>query len=242
VGVHMSDLRANSISSRRLLSVIFVALAAAGMIRAQDATVLSGAVTDPNGQAVPATTITVTNTATGSKRETQTGADGTYVFTQMVPGTYQIRVEAKGFKSAVHDNVQVLIQTPRRVDFKLEVGEVKETITVSASAGETELNTQDATMGNTFTTKQITQLPLEGRNATALLSLQPGVVYIGERFTSDIRNRNGSVNGSRNDQANITLDGIDVNDQQNATPFSGALRATTDSVQEFRVTTTRFCV
>jgi hypothetical protein len=93
----------------------------------------------------------------------------------------------------------------------------------------------DASLGNVVGPRLINQLPLEGRNVVNLLSLQPGVSFIGGD-TSD--GRNGSVNGSKSDQANVVLDGIDVTDQINRYAFTSALRMTLDSVEEFRVTTT----
>ena len=95
------------------------------------------------------------------------------------------------------------------------------------------VNTTDATIGNAFSAIQVRELPMEGRNVVGLLSLQPGVTYIGDATDS----RNGAVNGGRSDQANVTLDNVDVNDQANGTAFTSVLRAPLDSVQEFRVTT-----
>jgi hypothetical protein len=218
----------------RSVSLVVITVFACLAVGAQDTTALSGTVTDPDGKVVVGATVTVTSSATNTKRIAKTGENGSYSIAQLVPGTYQVRVEAQGFKSVVHENVQLQVQTPVRLNVRIEVGAVNETISISG--GDTNINTQDATVGNSFTSRQITQLPLEGRDVTALLSLQPGVVFVGDR-TADTRNRNGSVNGGRSDQANITLDGVDVNDQQDGTAFSGALRVTTDSVQEFRVTT-----
>jgi hypothetical protein len=208
-------------------------------VHAQDTTTLSGTVTDPQGKVIPGTTVTITSTATGTSRSTTSSDTGAYVFGQIAPGTYNVRAEAKGFKVSVQDNVELLVKTPATVNFQLEVGSVNETVTVSGGA-ETLINRHDATIGNAFTSSQITQLPLEGRNVAGLLSLQPGVTFIGrvnpDGGTTDVRN--GSVNGGKSDQANVTLDGVDVNDQQNGLAFNSALRVTLDSVQEFRVVTT----
>ncbi len=88
---------------------------------------------------------------------------------------------------------------------------------------------------------QIRELPLEGRNVVGLLALQPGVVYIPKSNASTTNDpRYGSVSGSRADQSNVTLDGIDVNDSQNQNAFTSVLRVTLDAVQEFRVTTSNY--
>jgi len=102
------------------------------------------------------------------------------------------------------------------------------------------VNTQDATLGNNFDSRQLTDLPSEGRDPVSILSLQPGVVYIGNQVNRDDDSRSGSVNGARSDQTNVTLDGLDDNDQLNGYAFTGAMRATLDSLQEFRVTTSNY--
>lgn len=99
------------------------------------------------------------------------------------------------------------------------------------------VNTADASLGNAFTVKQVEQLPIEARNVVELLSLQPGVIYLGNRVNQDSDTRSGSVNGIRSDQSNVTLDGVDVNDQNKGLAFDSVLRNTQDSVEEFRVTT-----
>src|SRR5205085_10412966 len=104
------------------------------------------------------------------------------------------------------------------------------------------LNMVEASSGNSFAEKQVLDIPLEGRNVPDLLTLQAGVAYTGNRtdIDKDQDTRNGSVNGARSDQSNITLDGVDVNDQSNGYAFTSVLPVTQDSVQEFRVTTTNY--
>jgi hypothetical protein len=122
---------------------------------------------------------------------------------------------------------------------QLKVGGGKETVTVTAE--EPALNLVDASIGNSFDETQVRDIPLEGRNVPDLLSLQAGVAYTGNRIgDKDQDTRNGSVNGARSDQSNVTLDGVDVNDQSNGYAFTSVLPVTQDSVQEFRVTTTNY--
>jgi hypothetical protein len=108
---------------------------------------------------------------------------------------------------------------------------------VSASAQT--LNTTDATIGNSVGNDTIQALPMDGRDPVSLLSLQPGVLYLGaqDHTGSTTDSRQGAVSGSRSDQGNVTLDGIDDNDQINGYAFYGVLRSTLDSTEEFRVTT-----
>jgi Carboxypeptidase regulatory-like domain len=207
------------------------------VVHAQDTTTMSGTVTDQAGKVLSGATVTITNIATNASRNTKTGDDGVFVFNQVFPATYNVRIEAKGFKSYVQENVELLVRTPMTLNAQLEVGAVSETVTVSG--GEVQLNTHDATMGNTITAQQISRLPLEGQNIVSLLALQPGVTFIGnvgqDGNTTDYRN--GSVNGGKADQANVTLDGVDVNDQQGGQAFLSVLRVTAASLQEFRTVT-----
>src|SRR5436853_450177 len=102
------------------------------------------------------------------------------------------------------------------------------------------LNTTDASIGNAFGEDQVKELPLEGRNVPDLLSLQPGVAFTGNRDdVPTFDTRNGAVNGSRSDQSNVTVDGVQVNDKDGHA-FTSVLPVTLDSVQEFRVTTSNY--
>ena len=212
-------------------------LVAAGMLIhccmfAQTSTSLNGTLTDPSGAVIPSATVTAENQNTGAKRSAISDSEGFYSFPQIAPGPYKIVAAGTGFNTTTVENVRVLVNVPTSLNLTLEVGAVAQAIDVSAAA--TQVNTTDATIGNAFGTTPILQLPLEARNVVGLLALQPGVTFIGEGPDS----RNGSVNGGKSDQANVTLDGVDVNDQQERYAFTSVLRVTLDSVQEFRVTTT----
>lgn len=186
--------------------------------------VVSGTIKDAQGNVVPGATVTLLS-AQGTSRTATTNSAGVYTFPSLQPGTYRVEVEAQGFKKALVSEFQALTDLSTEINVALEVGQVTETVNVQATSLESVVNTQDASLGNNFVSQQILQLPLEGRNVASLLSLQAGV-------TPD-----GSVTGGRSDQANITLDGIDVNNQQDASAFSPVIRINPDSVDEFRVTT-----
>lgn len=205
----------------------------AGGINAQSGTSsISGSVVDGQGNAVPGATVTLVNPGQNTQRTTTTNGDGSYTFSAVTPGIYSVEVEAPGFKKSSTTDVRALVDKPTSISVSLEIGDVSAVVEVSAGGLDSIINTQDASLGNNFVREQISQLPLEGRNVAALLSLQPGV-------TSD-----GAVAGGRQDQANITLDGVDVNDQQTGLDltateaFSPVLRVSPDSISEFRVTTT----
>ena len=191
-----------------------------------DTSIINGNVTDAQGAAVAAASVTITNTEKGFSRTAQTTEDGNYSFNGIPPGSYTVSVEKTGFKKSVQTNVTAAIANSATINVALEIGNVAEIVTVSANTIDSIVNTTDATIGNNFQPLQIQSLPTDSRNINTLLSLQPGV-------TSE-----GYVNGGRSDQANITLDGVDVNDQQTGTAFFSVLRPLAEATEEFRVTTT----
>jgi hypothetical protein len=197
---------------------------------------VNGTVVDAQGQVVAGATVKLISAGQGTTRTATTDGSGAYNFNAVTPGSYSIEVEASGFKRSLVRDVQALVDKTTSIPVNLEIGDLSANVEVSAGGIENIVNTQDASLGNNFVSKQISQLPLEGRNVVDLLSLQPGV-------TPD-----GAVAGGRKDQANITLDGVDVNDQQTGlavknaatdpdVAFTSVLRVTPDSIEEFRVTT-----
>jgi Carboxypeptidase regulatory-like domain len=223
----MSKLRFGSFP----LTSLLVLLLAVSAFAQSGGTTVRGTVKDPQGNLVKGATVTITDPERNFTRTQSTNEDGGYVFTAVPPGTYKLEVTATGFKTASASGLVALVDTPTVRDVQLEIGAVSETVDVT-SAAEAAINTSDATIGNSFERKRITELPLNANNVVGLLSLQPGVT------------RSGFVNGGRADQSNITLDGVDVNEQQDGLDvvtdeaFASVLRVTRDSLQEFRVTTT----
>jgi len=217
---------------RPVLTMVLCILLTSGSVPAQvGSSSVRGTVLDPQGKALGGATVTLTNTVTNAVRTTKTNDTGGYSFDLIPPGLYNVEAESKGFKKAVVTDVRALVDKGASVDMQLEIGNISETVTVVAGAGDALINTSDASVGNNFISQQIVQLPLESRNVVQLLSLQPAVTP------------NGYVSGSRADQANITLDGVDVNEQQSGLDpasgeaFASVLRVTPDSIEEFRVTT-----
>ena len=150
-----------------------------------------GTVTDPQGNVVAGATVNLINPTNNTSRTTTTTDVGVYSFDFVSPGDYRVEVEAKGFKKAVVTNVHALVSQSTPADVKLEVGNVSESVTVSANAAEQLINRDDATLGNTFVPKQITELPTNARSIPALLTLQPATT------------RGGYVAGSRADQSEV---------------------------------------
>ena len=229
---------------RIVLCSVFL-LAGCSLLLAQATTSLGGRVTDSSGAAIPNASVTLTLTTTGVSRTDTSGKSGEYQFSQLAPGRYTLNVTAPGFGSAEKTNMDLLVSQPATVNMVLSVASVQQQVTVTSDV-QPVLNTSDATLGNAFDSDRVESLPLDQRNVPDLLSLQPGVTFLGRSDdvsgTQGVGNngtdsRAGSVNGGRSDQANITLDGVDVNDINNGYAFTSVLRTTQDSVAEFRVTT-----
>jgi len=214
---------------------------------AQSTASLRGVIADPSGAVVPEAIVTLSNAENGSKRSIFTDATGQYSFPQVIPGTYRLVIDKPGFASMTRDNIQLLVNTPTTVNVTMTLSATGEKVNVTAE--ESPVNTTDATVGNPYNERQVRQLPLQTRNVVELLSLQPGVTSSGE------------VLGARRDQNNISLDGADVNNNQNSglvaqntatgtggfqgsnangaignSGFNAVLPIPLDSVQEFRVT------
>jgi hypothetical protein len=184
------------------------------------------------------------NTESGTERRVVTDAEGSYQFLQLPAGNYSLIVAAKGFARHERRDLVLLVNTPSTANEQLAIGTTSESVTVTGEAPP--LNMVDASLGNSFGEKQVKDIPLDGRNVPELLSLQPGVTFTGNTLSTSLAaykdqdTRNGSVNGARSDQSNITLDGVDVNDQNSGYAFTSVLPITQDSVQEFRVTTSNY--
>jgi Carboxypeptidase regulatory-like domain len=208
---------------------------------------IRGTITDPQGRVVADANVTLTNAGTNAMRTTKSTEAGVYVFDLITPGDYKVEVDARGFKKQSTGGIHALIGKPTDIPIQMEVGTTSEVVEVTSSSQEVLVNTQDATLGNNFINQQITQLPLESRNLVDLLSLQPGST------------REGYVTGARADQANVTLDGVDINNAQTGNAeiprqtnglqigaldsdrgniTSGpVLRLNAEAIDEFRVTT-----
>jgi hypothetical protein len=222
-----------------LVLTLFGCLVGNGPARGQSTTSVRGTVTDPSANAVVGAIVVLANAESKTERKVTTGDQGEYQFLLIPPGTYTLSVTAPGFRGYEQKELALLVNTPTTANVQLKIGATTEVVTVTSEAPALDL--VDASIGNSFDERQVRQIPLEGRNVPDLLSLQAGVTYTGNRIADkDQDTRNGAVNGARSDQSNVTLDGVDVNDQSNGYAFTSVLPVTQDSVQEFRVTTTNY--
>ncbi len=192
---------------------------------------ITGTVTDVFGALVPGATVTARNEATGVTYTQTTTEAGLYAFPSVPVGTYTVSVALQGFKTANKTGNILEVNTPLVINLSLEVGGITETVSVAAEAEA--LQTTNATIGNVVERRAIVDLPLNGRNPLALITLEPGVV----QRSAGAAGSGIHVNGSRDRAVNVTVDGIEANESSVPNPLSNLYRLNPDNVQEYKVTT-----
>jgi hypothetical protein len=207
----------------KILPLLFVVLFSA-QLRAQDVAAITGVITDPAGALIPDAVVILENPQTGAIYKTVGNAQGSYTLNEVRPGPgYKLTVTRNGFKPAVISGIYMNVDSTRTQDVKMSVGSITQAVEVSAANQDVTLDTTDATIGNNFQVQFLNDLPIEDRsNPSALFTQQPGVTL------------DGAVTGARVDQDNVTLDGLDVNDNETGNFGTIVANAPVDSVQEFR--------
>ena len=209
-----------------LLAVILASLAVAGQTPTGR---LTGTVSSPDGGVLPGTTVKVKFNQTGKTQSVVTGSDGSFAVQQLEPGLYTVTVTSAGFKTFIANEVKIDIGREYNLPAVLEVGNVSETVTVTAGADV--ITSTSAQVSNVVSPQQILSLPLLTRNPLSLTTLQAGVQS--NPF------QGSSINGQRTTLTNITRDGISINDQfirTNATDFAPG-RPSVDDTGEFTIST-----
>lgn len=228
-----------------LASVLAAVLSCFSLASAQsDRGAITGTVTDPQGAVVANAKVTVTNLETGETRETRTTAEGSYILSELRAGPYRLSVEAPGFKTATIDRIQVAVQVTRRADVKLEVGQLGETVSVSAEASL--LQTDSPAQQLNVTERQVRELPLlvaaesGGRTPLAFIfldsSVTPGEDAAGSTGTNATRFR---VGGGQALGTDILIDGAGTRRAENGTYFSEVAPGP-NAFQEFTITTNNY--
>jgi hypothetical protein len=210
-----------------LLTLAICAISAFGQGSAGS---LSGSVVDPKGAVVSGATVTVKNVATSQESTTQTTSEGTFSVPSLSTGVYTATINGSGFKQAVVTGIKIDVGKTSSINIELEIGSASETVTV-VGGGEL-LQTQSATVGTTLTGRQITDLPTASRDALDLVLAMPGTTTVG-------RPRQSSVNGLPKGALNITIDGINVQDNllKSNDGFFTYVRPRTDAISEVTVST-----
>ena len=207
----------------------------------QSAGSISGTVKDVQGAAVPGATVTLVNPANNVAQTATTNEDGVFIYPQVQPSTYTISVEKAGFKKVEKSNV--VLSTGDRLnagDFVLEIGEVAETVQVTADAAQLQIRTESGERSDLITNRQIKDLALNGRNILDLTRTLPGIINVNQNATSTVTNAAGtfSINGTRSNMHEVTVDGAtNINTGNN----SGLLvTVNPDAVAEAKVLTSNY--
>src|SRR5689334_11229640 len=215
------------------LTLCFFAISAS----AQSTAGVTGLVKDSNGAVIAGADVKLTDTKTGTELTTKTNDQGVYTFPKVLPGQgYKLTFTAPGFQTLVINDVALGVGNTETQNAEMTIGEVSGTVVVTAS-NEVTLNTTDASMGNVIGERRLKELSIQIRSSpAALIGLQPGVVGYNVGTTTTNRVRSGT--GSRADQGNITVDGIDANDQATGQCAATVGNAPIDAIQEFRAIST----
>jgi len=215
-----------------LIALFVILFGAAGGAMAQTATgQITGTVKDANGAVLAKARVKVNSAQTGFTRETTTNEEGVYVIPLLPVGVYSVTVEQQGFRAAKKSNISINVDQIVRADFDMTVGELSAIVEVQSTA--VTLDTETASIGQVVSQRQVTQLPLNGRNFLQLLFLNGGTVETGGE-QGIMRQGAGnaiSINGARPTSNNYLLDGTSNTDTALGTP-SAILSV--DVIQEFK--------
>jgi len=207
---------------------------------AQDTATLTGTIRDNTGAVITGATVSIKNIATGSVREVKANTAGEYVAAALPPGKYDVAVSAAGFRSYQAEGVTLRVAQNARIDVTMRVGNTHEEVTVHGE-GLAQVNTQSAELGGTITGKELTQLQLNGRNFTQLITLVPGVsnqTGQDEGVVGVEGSISYSVNGGRTEYNNWEVDGGDMMD--NGSNFSLNVYPSVEGIEEVQVLTSNY--
>jgi len=233
----------HGLSSRLVLPgffISFVILSSLTLFGQVDSGAIYGTVKDQSGAVVPGAKVTATSQDTGFAVSTVTASDGNFAFTPIKIGTYTLTAEFTGFQKLVQKDVTVEVQQRVAVDLVLQPGMLNQTVEVSAAPPS--LQTQDASVGQVIGSREVNDLPLNGRNFTFLAQLTAGVTQDQEDTRGLGASGSFAANGTRPAQNNYVLDGIDDNadlvDFLNGTAY--VVRPPVDAIAEFKVQTSDY--
>jgi len=200
---------------------------------AQGTATVFGRVNDANGAVIPGAKVTVTNVNTNAQRETVTDEQGNFLISSLPVGVYRVEAEQRGFKRYVEQNVQLQVDEQRQLNVVLQTGALSESVSVTSDPVQVE--TRTGALKEVIDSARIVQLPLNGRNALELQRLVPGAG--GVAAADQAQNQSLSINGTRTNSNNYSLDGGDNHDPYFNTP---AIFPNPDALQEFSIQTSAY--
>jgi hypothetical protein len=212
--------------------IVLLSFAGSSSYAADTSAELTGTIKDSSGAVISNAVLTLTNSATQGTQTAKARGDGTYLFSNLVIGTYQLRVQATGFTTSIQDRITLNVNQHGRLDITLNVSASQETIEVNANVAQ--VDTQGATLGSVETTRRIEDLPLVERDTFQLGLLQAGV------YSPDPDDGSGnpfSVSGQRSESLTFLIDGSDNND---FTSNNAVVNPNPDAVAEFKILTNNY--
>ncbi len=190
---------------------------------------LTGTITDPSGASVPAARVEIVSPGTGFERHVDTGNAGVYSITDLPIGTYNVTISRAGFKTFEVKGIQLSVRQTRTVDAQLEVGTAMARVEVQGATQP--LENTNAEIGNVLQSKQVNDIPINGRDWSTLMTLAPGAINLGGGGQRDLR-----FVGRGIDDSNYTFDGIDATGVQEQSQKVGVrLNISLETIAEFRV-------
>ncbi len=236
------------ILGKRTWAVVVFAIAAISILGTGQAyaqvtgATLTGTVKDSSGAVIPNAQVVIMDVATGVTRTVSPGGAGLYTAPNLLPGTYEVRITATGFSTAVQKGVILTVGEQQVLDFTMRVGQMSQTVEVTTEAPTVELTSSE--LGATVNAATVRELPLNGRSWTDLAVLQPGVIAATTHAAVDVNRGYGgqlSISGARPQQNNYRLDGISINDYSNGGPGSVlGQNLGVEAIQEFSVLTSNY--
>jgi hypothetical protein len=219
--------------NRAVSQLAFLALISALPMFGQVASSIDGHVVDATGSAIQNATVTISDTALGVKRITHSDRNGEFLVPGLNPGLYTIEVSSQGFATQVVDSLELLVNQPLTPTVKLSVATATSETTVTASSAA--LQTTTSSTGATITTRQIQDMPINGRDYLDLMQLVPGVAI--ERQANSDSDASTPILGERGGNADFLIDGLPNNDYLNGGP---ATQFNQDAILEFQVLTSSY--
>lgn len=227
---------------------VAIAMCLTAPIRAQVAgATLSGVVRDASGAVVTKATVTIKNTATGELRSVITNSGGLYSTPNLLPGPYQVEVNAPGFRVVRQKGLTLTVGAQQSLDFTLQVGTIAQTVVVTDLPPS--LESSSATISSTIDSGTVRELPLNGRDWTSLATLSPGVTSIPNQATTGFSANKGnrgfgnqlSNGGHRSNENNYRVNGMSTNDYSNAAPGGATgVNLGVDAIDQFSVLTSNY--
>ena len=181
------------------LVILAVTIAASPANAQVSGATLSGTITDPTGAVIPGAQVSIANKATGENRDVTTNAAGLYAAPNLLPGLYDVTVAASGFSTAKESNVTLTVGGQQTLNLPLKIGEASQTVEVTGAA--TLVQTANSTISNEIESRQILEMPLNGRDWAALATLSPGVNLLETQMPFE----SGALRGNRGFGSQLTV-------------------------------------